>query len=452
MSTVHQSTTSVGRQLGRFVAELADADVPAEVAEKLRTSLLHNLSCALGASTQGAALWELARGRGPAEATMLCDGDRVLAEDAAFANGALMHTRAQDDTFFAGKTHIGSAVFPAALAIAEREGSDGAAFLRAITAGCEVGCAVSERLAAVSTARGFRATPVFSPLGAAAASASLLGLDAEGISNAIAIAANFAGGLNQTWIDGTSEYRLHLGMAARHGVHAARLAQAGFTGAPHWYEGAAGFANAFAGPDADLDIAGDWELGTRWRSLDVTYKPYPVCAITQSPVQVAIDLANRHDIDPAQIVAVRVHLNPADRSYPGTVNEGPFVDVGATLMSAQYCVAMALKHRSATLEGLREFDDEVIARLVSVTEVLPDEGLPSLAGRVEVDLDAGTVGGELVPDVYTYGWDWNGVVANIKRMEPEIALDRAQLDALEQAVHGLADLDSVSPIVRGTVA
>jgi len=44
------------------------------------------------------------------------------------------------------------------------------------------------------------------------------------------------------------------------------------------------------------------------------------------------------------------------------------------------------------------------------------------------------------------------VRANLARMEPEIAVDRAGLDRLEQAVAGIADLDSVEPLVRGTVA
>ncbi|MCW2993756.1 MAG: MmgE/PrpD family protein, partial [Conexibacter sp.] len=230
----------VGQEIGQFVAGLARRPLPDEVVAKLCCNLLHDLTCAMAAAGEGEALWATVRGRGPAESTILVDGGRTTAEDAAFANGALMHTRAQDDTHFAAKTHVGSAVIPAALALAEREGADGAAFLRAVAAGCEVAAAVGERLTSVSTVRGFRASSIFGPLGAAAAGASILRLDAEGTANAIAIAASLSGGLNQTWIDGTSEYRIELGMAARHGVHAARLAAGGFTGAPRWYEGAAG--------------------------------------------------------------------------------------------------------------------------------------------------------------------------------------------------------------------
>jgi 2-methylcitrate dehydratase PrpD len=444
------ATLAAGRELGRFAAALRYPDLPTAVQEKLRCSLLHDITCAMAAHTEGPPLWELVRGRGPAESTLLSEGGRVDAEHAAFVNAALMHARAQDDTHFAAKTHVGSAVVPAALALAEREGATGAEFVAAVAVGCEVAAAVGERLAAATTARGFRASPVFGTLGAAAAGASLRGLDADGAANAIAIASSFSGGLNQTWIDGSSEYRFELGMAARNGVLASQLAEAGFRGAEHWYEGDAGFARAFADDDGRVD---DWELGERWRSLDVTYKPYPVCAITQSPVQVAIDLARIHDLAPDDVAAVRCYLNPADRSYPGTVNAGPFNDIGASLMSAQFCVAMAIKHRSATLAGLRVLDDPVVLRLASATEVLGADDLPALAGRVEIETGAGaTLAGELVPTAETYGWDWNGVLRNVERMEPEMAVDREALDELQQAVRELSELDSVAPLVAPTIA
>ena len=107
-------------------------------------------------------------------------------------------------------------------------------------------------------------------------------------------------------------------------------------------------------------------------------------------------------------------LNSADRTYPGTVNGGPFEDIGATLMSAQFCVAMALKQRGATLAGLREFDDPELMRLVGVTEVVGEDGIPNLGARVELTtVDGRELKGELIPDDSTYGWDWDGVVANL---------------------------------------
>jgi hypothetical protein len=178
-----------------------------------------------------------------------------------------------------------------------------------------------------------------------------------------------------------------------------------------------------------------------------------VCAITQSPVQVAIDLATEHDLAPGDITAIRCFLNSADRTYPGTVNSGPFCDIGATLMSAQYCVAMALKNRGATLAGLREFDDTAIMRLVGLTEIVGEDAVPNLGARVEISTaDGRELSGELIPDDSTYGWDWPGVVANLYRMAPEIAVPKAGLDEIVSSVSRLTELPDITPVTRGTVA
>jgi hypothetical protein len=114
---------------------------------------------------------------------------------------------------------------------------------------------------------------------------------------------------------------------------------------------------------------------------------------------------------------------------------------------------MAIKHRSATLAGLRELDDPVVLRLAAATEVLGADDLPALAGRLEIETgDGATLAGELVPTAETYGWDWEGVLRNVARMEPEMAVDRDALDELQQVVRELSELDSVAPVVAPTIA
>jgi 2-methylcitrate dehydratase PrpD len=440
---------ALGERLGRFVVECREGEPPPEVVEKLRCNLLHDLSCAFAAHTEGPAVWPVVAGRGPAESTLLCRGEQVDAEHAAFANAVLMHARAQDDTHYAAKTHVGSSVIPPALALAEKLGADGEAFARALIAGYEVAAAVGEPLAAASTAAGFRASMLYGTLGSAAACASLLGLDEEGAANAIAIASSFSGGLNQTWIEGSTEWRWELGMAARNGLWAGLLAATGAAGARQWFEGDAGFARAFGGA---VPAEEEWELGERWRILDVIYKPYPVCNITQSPVEAAIALVSDDDVEAGEVESIRCLLNPADRGYPGTLNWGPFEDVGASLMSAPFCVAMAVRDRDATLAGLHRTDDPVMRELVARTEVLADERLPTLAARIELTTTSGErYVRELVPDAATYGWDWDGVRANSRRLLEEMAIDEAAFEGLCASLRDLTELDSVAPLVRASL-
>ena len=130
---------AIGARLGRFVVECRETEPPEEVVEKLRCNLLHDLSCAMAAYTEGPVIWPLVVDRGPAESTLLCEGTKVDAEHAAFANAVLMHARAQDDTYFSAKSHLGSSVIPPSLALAEQLGADGERFTRAVIAGYEVG-------------------------------------------------------------------------------------------------------------------------------------------------------------------------------------------------------------------------------------------------------------------------------------------------------------------------
>ncbi|MBX6382577.1 MAG: MmgE/PrpD family protein [Microbispora sp.] len=444
--TVTAKTATAVEFLGRFAAGLRLDRLPPEVVEKVRCNLLHDLACALAAHSVGDEAWPLTRGLRPAQATLICGGEKVPAEHAAFANAVLVHGRAQDDTHFAAKCHAGSATIPAVLALAEATGQGGERVVPGLVAGYEVATAVGELFADATTARGLRASMLYGTLGAAAASAVTLGLDTAGTTNAIAIATSFAGGLGQAWVEGSSEWRWELGMAARNGVLAARLAQAGARGAAHAFEGSAGFVKAFTG-EADWTAPEDWELGERWRVLDVIYKPYPVCNITQTPVALAIELATRYELTAADIDAVRLWLNPADRSYPGTLNAGPFEDVGATLMSARYCVAMGLRDRTATLAGLRAFEDEELLGLVKRIDVIADERLSVLAARLEVrTLDGRRFEAELIPDDATYAWDWDGVRANARRLAAEMR-DGGAVDALEDLLSRIERLPSIAPLM-----
>ena len=118
----------------------------------------------------------------------------------------------------------------------------------------------------------------------------------DATAHAIAIGASFSGGTNQTWIDGSSEYRIQPGMAARNGIVAG--GPGGRAASPARRTGTRARPGSPArSPDGDPQAGEPWELGERWRLLGVVYKPFPVCAITQSPVRVAIDMATDNDLD-----------------------------------------------------------------------------------------------------------------------------------------------------------
>src|SRR5262249_61597304 len=106
-------------------------------------------------------------------------------------------------------------------------------------------------------------------IGAAAAASRLLGLEEEATGRALAIAASEASGLKANF--GTMAKPLHAGLAARNGVLAARLAQAGLSASADALVGDQGFLMAMSSPrgpaaleEALAGLLDRWErLGTR---------------------------------------------------------------------------------------------------------------------------------------------------------------------------------------------
>ena len=115
---------------------------------------------------------------------------------AVFANAVLLSGRVQGDSHPCG--HIGGVVIPAAIASAERAGTGGRAMLSSLVAGYEVALRIGRDHAADSSKRGFRTTPCYGVFGAVAAAARAQRFDSARTANAIALAANFAGGSGST--------------------------------------------------------------------------------------------------------------------------------------------------------------------------------------------------------------------------------------------------------------
>src|SRR3954466_290180 len=208
---------------------------------------------------------------------------------AAFVNGTAAHGEDYDDTFEGGPVHAGAVIVPAVLATAEHHGLSGAPALAGIAVGCEVMC----RLCLVAPKRvhmaGFHPTAVFGALGAAAAVATALRLQAGQWVNALGIAGSMASGIIEYLAEGAWTKRMHPGWAAQAGYRAARMAQAGFTGPRTLLEGEHGFFHGFANT-REGNLAGMLEgAGREWLCADIAFKPY-ACGTMAHPF---IDCARR---------------------------------------------------------------------------------------------------------------------------------------------------------------
>lgn len=425
--------TTITRKIAEFASKLSYDQLPEVVVAKAKATLLHDLAVALAGTSLTAHLSDYAPTcelDPEVSARRWGSGERASIENAAFVNAATMHARTQDDTHFPSLTHTGSTTLPALIATGEALDADGSELLTAMVAGYEAATAIGAGVASVTTSRGFRATALYGPFGSATAVGRLHRMTPDQLVSTLGLTAAFVGGTNQTWVAGTQEWMFEVGMASRHGITAAHLARLGATGAEDALEGSHGFFAAFAGDGSGHQDRAE-KLGEEWNILGVTYKPFPVCAINQIPVKVLIDMATQHDLRPDEVETMRVHLSPGEAAYPGTDCIGPFTDVGASLMSAQFCLAIALQERHVTLPDLRRFDEQSILELTRRVEVVPDEEMTPLSTRLEVDLQDGTTltgSYESTPD--TFDWTHEEVAALARQLVPESALNEDRTEAL----------------------
>jgi 2-methylcitrate dehydratase PrpD len=432
---------SLVHTIARFIVNLQMETIPPVVLEKARACVLNGYGIALGSHSTAffpvAARAVLAMdGERENGATLLRDGRKSTPAGAALANAALFHGRAQEDT--CGVAHFGAILLPLLTALIEAGEGKVEDLLPALIAGYEVGGVFETNYSPLTTAAGLRASPLYGTLAAAAATAKLWNLSEEQTAAALANAASFTGGILQSFGDGTDEWRYQVGIAGRNGLAAAALAAHGSVAAANAFEGQAGFVRAFVRKDCDV-AALEAQLGKEWSVPKVTFKPYPVCALNQTPVKAALEMRERVGEQVNAIRAVRVYLNPTVVGYAGMNSRGPFESVSGTLMSIQFCVSTTLLYGTPSIARMTAFDDVPVNHLIPKVQPIADDALGLLACRIEVDVEGldEPVVIERQVDHAEYSYDRAQVSELIRRIGDETGVSLEAYDRLEKFVNEL---------------
>jgi 2-methylcitrate dehydratase PrpD len=214
--------------IAEFVVKSRWEECPREAVAAARRAILDCLGVMLAGSIEPPAriVQRVAEAEGGAPlATVVGTGRRTGAVWAALANGTAAHALDFDDTNFAMMGHPSAPVLSAALAAGELALADGRGLVHAFLLGFEVETTLAEVLNPGHYHHGWHATCTLGTIGAAAAAARLLGLDAGQTRMALAVAASQSSGLKENF--GTMTKPFHAGHAARSGVLAALLARGG---------------------------------------------------------------------------------------------------------------------------------------------------------------------------------------------------------------------------------
>src|SRR5438132_6105532 len=228
---------------------------------------------------------------GVKEACVIGSNTITTAVNAALANGMLAHADETDDSHAPSLTHPGCGIVPAALAMAERERRNGAALLRAVALGYDVGCRLTQSLDAYQFREDGHSTHSFGPMfGAAAAAGALADLRERQVRHLLSFTAQQASGISCWMRDGEHVEKAFDfgGMPARNGVAAATMVAHGFTGVGDVFSGERSFFVAY-GLKPDPAVLAR-RLGANYEIMNTNIKRWSVGSPVQAPLDSLRDL------------------------------------------------------------------------------------------------------------------------------------------------------------------
>jgi 2-methylcitrate dehydratase PrpD len=351
-------------KIARFVVDTQYERIPSRALETAKTAMLDCLGVALAGSKEASAeicAQIVRQGGASSEATVLGQGFKSSALNAAFANGTAAHALDYDHSF----TLMGqptAPVIPAVLALGESLGASGPQLLEAYVTGFEVTAKLVLSLRD-SSQDGWHAPGTLGSFGASVACAKLLRLGSSQVEMALGITASMASGVVSNF--GTMTKPLHVGLAAKNGVLAAKLAQSGYTANSQALEAGNGFYDMYyrstPTQNSPLDQLGQsYELVKR----GIRIKPYPCGGLTHSAIDAVLDMRAKHHITPEEVEAVDVDVS--EHTYSRIVFKIPQTGLQGKF-SMSYILSRALIEGKV---GLDAFTDTAVRdpRILGVAE------------------------------------------------------------------------------------
>lgn len=341
------------RWIARHALTLDYARLPADVVTIAKQSFLDWLCVTLagwGDPLVAALIAEVDEDGGRPVATLLGDGRKASAPQAALVNGAASHALDFDDVHLRSRVHPSVPLLPAILATAERRGMGGQDVILAFVAGVETQSRIAAYMGEGHYRKGWHNTGTLGTFGAAMAVGRMLSLTEEAGCHALGIAATQAAGLRAVF--GTMCKPLHAGRAAANGLVAAQLAARGFQSRTDILDCPEGFGRTQGdGLFPDAAVADPDRFHTR----SIIFKYHASCYGTHAPIEAAVR-ARRHLGDWQALASVEVSVEPQYLSVcnivePRTGTEAKF--------SLTHTVALALAGRNTA--AAENFSERMIA-------------------------------------------------------------------------------------------
>lgn len=312
-SVTGKSKTIVAEDMGKWIAALRYEDLPTAVVEKAKRVILDTVGCAFGGLN--AEPVRLARETvflqgGHPQSTLIGLGRKVSADQAAFLNA--MAIRYLDFNDYTPPGGHPSKNLAAALAVAEWKNLTGKDLILGVCIGHEVFVRIREATIGSDMSDGWDIGTILLNYASAALAARLLGLDAAGIANAMAIAGAHGNTLAEVRRGGmlsggsmTPSKGTAGPLSVRNGTFAAMLAAQGMTYPLTIFEGAYGF-QKYVTEILDEDILR--QRSGNFKILLSMTKMWPCHKYCQGPIAAAVEVYDQ-GVRPDDIESVTVFLS-----------------------------------------------------------------------------------------------------------------------------------------------
>jgi 2-methylcitrate dehydratase PrpD len=324
----------------------------------------------------------------PARATLLGSGAGTSVMSAALVNGMASHVLDFDDVHLRSRVHPSAPLWPAIIAVAERERLPGERALAAFVAGVEMQSRIAAVMGESHYRNGWHNTATLGMFGATMAVAVLNGLDANQASHALGICATQAGGLRAAF--GTMCKPLQAGRAAAGGIFAANLARRGFTSQTDMLEREGGFIELYGEQHTRQALDAAMAEPEHFHARTIVFKYNASCYGTQAPIEACkllqASLARRLDqVEEITVAAEAQYLSVCCIENP--------VSGLQTKFSIQQMVALVLAGWSTVDDvsySAAALADPLVNRLRSRVRIVADQAMPRANAHVTIRLANGT--------------------------------------------------------------
>ncbi|MGZ8265584.1 MAG: MmgE/PrpD family protein [Burkholderiales bacterium] len=364
------------QELSGYIATALKRKLPAEVEERAKLHLVDTFASMLSGSRQRPGQRAIAYVKplgGTREAGVI--GTRIVTTtlNAALANGTFGHADESDDTHPPTRSHPGTSVVPAALALAEWQQISGERMLRAMVLGYDLCARSLLSLDATRYARTGRHAGALGQLfGATAAASALLELNARKVRYALSYAAEHVGGIATMFRDTEHMEKAWAmgGMPSQDGLSAALMAARGFTGVEDVFSGEPNFFTIFITDAKPEEMVKD--LGRKYEIMRGGIKRWTVGGPIQGPLHVLYELICEHKLKAGDIEKITARVPEAELKV---VDNRDMVDI-----SLQHLLAVMALDGTMTFKASHDYkraQDPKVRKMRERVEAIADPSIPA---------------------------------------------------------------------------